>query len=137
MFLNIYIIWLIWFYFCFPYLCSVHLVLQKPLGFLGHTRGGWILHLFSFSSIFSSLISFSFFFNNYYFKHDKIFQVLYLFITFGVSRDPEIQSDYDPPDHLFRLRLVTTLLDTCGQFFSSGSSKKRLDCFLTFFQVII
>ena len=63
-----------------------------------------------------------------------IFQVLYSFITFGVSRDPEVISEYDPPDHLFRIRLVTTLLDTCGQFFSSGSSKKKLDCFLTYFQ---
>ncbi|XP_064084936.1 regulator of nonsense transcripts 2-like [Macrobrachium nipponense] len=63
-----------------------------------------------------------------------IFKVLYSFISFGVVYDPNVVSDYDPPEHLFRLRLVCMLLETCGQFFSSGSSKKRLDCFLTYFQ---
>lgn len=42
---------------------------------------------------------------------------------------------FDPPDHLFRIRLVCTLLDTCGHFFDRGNSKKRLDCFLIYFQV--
>ena len=42
----------------------------------------------------------------------------------------------DPPEHLLRLRLVCVLLDTCGQYFDKGSSKKKLDCFLTYFQVI-
>lgn len=41
----------------------------------------------------------------------------------------------DPPECLFRVRLVCTLLDTCGQYFDRGSSKKKLDCFLTYFQV--
>uniref|UniRef100_A0AAV2IXE6 MIF4G domain-containing protein n=1 Tax=Knipowitschia caucasica TaxID=637954 RepID=A0AAV2IXE6_KNICA len=40
----------------------------------------------------------------------------------------------DPPEHLFRIRLVCTLLDTCGQYFDRGSSKKKLDCFLIYFQ---
>lgn len=43
----------------------------------------------------------------------------------------------DPPEHLLRLRLVCVLLDTCGQYFDKGSSKKKLDCFLTFFQVTV
>ncbi|XP_045620961.1 regulator of nonsense transcripts 2 isoform X2 [Procambarus clarkii] len=63
-----------------------------------------------------------------------IFKVLYLFCSFGVVFDPNMYSEYDPPEHLFRLRLVCTLLETCGQFFSSGSSKRRLDCFLVYFQ---
>ncbi|XP_047478568.1 regulator of nonsense transcripts 2-like [Penaeus chinensis] len=63
-----------------------------------------------------------------------IFKVLYLFISFGVVFDPSSYSEYDPPEHLFRLRLVCTLLETCGQFFSSGSSKRRLDCYLCYFQ---
>ncbi|XP_042223985.1 regulator of nonsense transcripts 2-like isoform X2 [Homarus americanus] len=63
-----------------------------------------------------------------------IFKVLYLFCTFGVVFDQNMYSEYDPPEHLFRLRLVCTLLETCGQFFSSGSSKRRLDCFLVYFQ---
>lgn len=62
-------------------------------------------------------------------------QVLYSFISFGVVFDPSVVTEYDPPEHLFRIRLVCMLLETCGQFFSSGSSKRRLDCFLTYFQV--
>lgn len=41
----------------------------------------------------------------------------------------------DPPDDFFRIRLVCTLLETCGMCFDRGSSKKKLDFFLTFFQV--
>merc|ERR1719244_79837 len=64
-----------------------------------------------------------------------IFKVLYSLITFGVVLDPEAAwSSLDPPDHMVRLRLVCVLLDTCGQFFSSGSSKKKLDYFLLYFQ---
>ncbi|XP_031840310.1 UPF2 regulator of nonsense mediated mRNA decay [Nomia melanderi] len=63
-----------------------------------------------------------------------IFRTLYLLITFGVSMDHNIPSILDPPDHLFRIRLVCTLLETCGQYFSGGSSKKKLDYFLIFFQ---
>ncbi|XP_015431843.1 PREDICTED: regulator of nonsense transcripts 2 [Dufourea novaeangliae] len=63
-----------------------------------------------------------------------IFRTLYLLITFGVSMDHNVPSVLDPPDHLFRIRLVCTLLETCGQYFSSGSSKKKLDYFLIFFQ---
>jgi regulator of nonsense transcripts 2 len=44
-------------------------------------------------------------------------------------------SELDPPEHLFRIRLVCTLLDSCGQYFDRGTSKKRLDCFLIYFQV--
>ncbi|KFM57643.1 Regulator of nonsense transcripts 2, partial [Stegodyphus mimosarum] len=62
-----------------------------------------------------------------------IFRILYSFITFGVNYDGTY-SELDPPEHLFRIRLVCILLDTCGQYFNSGSSKKKLDCFLVFFQ---
>ncbi|XP_071041513.1 regulator of nonsense transcripts 2 isoform X3 [Parasteatoda tepidariorum] len=62
-----------------------------------------------------------------------IFKVLYSFITFGVNQDGSY-SEMDPPDHLFRIRLVCILLETCGQYFNNGSSKKKLDCFLIFFQ---
>lgn len=63
-----------------------------------------------------------------------IFNVLYSFITFGVVYDNTRPSPYDPPDHLFRIRLVCVLLETCGQYFDRGSSKKRLDCFIPYFQ---
>lgn len=63
-----------------------------------------------------------------------IFKVLYSLITFGVTMDHSIPSPLDPPTHLVRIRLVCVLLETCGTYFSSGSSKKRLDYYLTFFQ---
>jgi len=63
-----------------------------------------------------------------------IFKVLYTLITFGVSYDPSVESELDQPDHLLRLRLVLTILDTCGVFFSSGLSKKRLDYYLHYLQ---
>ena len=44
-------------------------------------------------------------------------------------------SPLDPPEHLFRIRLACVLLETCGQYFDRGSSKKKLDCFLVYFQV--
>ena len=42
----------------------------------------------------------------------------------------------DPVDSYSRARLVCVLLDSCGQYFEHGSSKKKLDNFLVFFQVI-
>lgn len=62
-----------------------------------------------------------------------IFRTLFSFISFGISQDGS-PSSLDPPEHLFRIRLVCTLLDTCGQYFDRGSSKRKLDCFLIYFQ---
>lgn len=63
-----------------------------------------------------------------------VFTVLYSFITFGVTNDHSVISPFDPPENVFRIRLVCALLETCGAYFNSGSSKKRLDYFLVFFQ---
>ncbi|KAH9494812.1 Regulator of nonsense transcripts upf2 [Bulinus truncatus] len=63
-----------------------------------------------------------------------IFKVLYSLITFGVSLDEKVVNPLDPPEQLFRIRLVCVLLETCGQFFDKGSSKKKLDCYLVYFQ---
>jgi len=41
----------------------------------------------------------------------------------------------DMSDDFFRVRLVCVLLDTCGMCFDRGTQKKKLDSFLTFFQV--
>lgn len=41
----------------------------------------------------------------------------------------------DMPDDFFRIRLVCVLLDTCGMCFDRGTQQKKLDNFLTFFQV--
>uniref|UniRef100_A0A8I5MV64 Regulator of nonsense transcripts 2 n=1 Tax=Papio anubis TaxID=9555 RepID=A0A8I5MV64_PAPAN len=62
-----------------------------------------------------------------------IFRTLYSFTSFGVNPDGS-PSSLDPPEHLFRIRLVCTILDTCGQYFDRGSSKRKLDCFLVYFQ---
>nr|XP_039249832.1 regulator of nonsense transcripts 2-like isoform X1 [Styela clava] len=63
-----------------------------------------------------------------------IFNTLYSFITFGVSYNHMNPSVLDPPEHLFRIRLVCILLETCGQYFDRGTSKKKLDYFLQYFQ---
>nr|CAG4635937.1 EOG090X0143 [Eubosmina coregoni]SVE69635.1 EOG090X0143 [Eubosmina coregoni] len=63
-----------------------------------------------------------------------VFKVLYTLITFGVSFDVNVESELDQPDHMMRLRLVLTILDTCGVFFVSGLSKKRFDCYLYYLQ---
>uniref|UniRef100_A0A8C4Z512 MIF4G domain-containing protein n=1 Tax=Gadus morhua TaxID=8049 RepID=A0A8C4Z512_GADMO len=62
-----------------------------------------------------------------------IFRTLFSFISFGVNPDGG-PGPLDPPEHLFRIRLVCTLLDACGQYFDRGSSKRKLDCFLIYFQ---
>lgn len=70
-----------------------------------------------------------------------VFKVLYSLITYGVYYpEPEQtlnqipMSQLDLPDNLFRIKLVCDLLDTCGQYLSSGQEKKKLDCYLLFFQ---
>ncbi len=39
------------------------------------------------------------------------------------------------PDDYFRIRLVATVLETCGMFFTRGAAGKKLDYFLSFLQV--
>lgn len=64
----------------------------------------------------------------------NVLNTLYSIISLGVSFSHEVPSEVDPPGSLFRLKLVCVLLDTCGQYFTSASSRKRLDYFLIFFQ---
>ncbi len=65
-----------------------------------------------------------------------VFKVLYSFLTFGNAfATAENPSLIDPPEHLFRIRLVCVVLDTCGTYFNAGSSKKKLDYFFAYFQV--
>ena len=66
-----------------------------------------------------------------------VFDTLYRIVTFGHeggTPQPDSFTPFDPPDEFFRIRLVCTILDTCGICFDRGSSKKKLDFFLTFFQ---
>lgn len=44
------------------------------------------------------------------------------------------QDVLDPPEDCFRIRMVITLLETCGHYFDRGSSKRKLDRFLIHFQ---
>ena len=66
-----------------------------------------------------------------------IFDTLYRIVSFGHpsgTPSPERYNSLDPPDDFFRIRLVCTILDTCGTCFERGPAKKKLDFFLTFFQ---
>jgi regulator of nonsense transcripts 2 len=66
-----------------------------------------------------------------------IFDTLYRIVVFGHeggTPTPGKASPLDMPDDFFRIRLVCTILDTCGVCFDRGTSKKKLDFFLTFFQ---
>lgn len=70
-----------------------------------------------------------------------VFKILYSLITYGVYYPEPVQtltqiqmSHLDAPDNLFRIKLVCDLLETCGQHLNSGQDKKKLDCYLLFFQ---
>ena len=64
-----------------------------------------------------------------------IFKVLYSFLTFGaLGPEPGAPNPFDPPEHMLRIRLVCVMLETCAIYFSSGSSKRKLDYFFAYFQ---
>ncbi|XP_034118620.1 LOW QUALITY PROTEIN: regulator of nonsense transcripts 2 [Drosophila albomicans] len=63
-----------------------------------------------------------------------ILNTLYSIISLGASMDQSIISPLDPPESLFRLKLACMLLDTCGPYFTSQVTRKKLDYFLVFFQ---
>eukprot|EP00898_Chlorokybus_atmophyticus_P007627 jgi/Chlat1/7866/Chrsp66S07293 len=60
-----------------------------------------------------------------------IFDMLYLVLSFGHEGTEE---EAEWLEDCFRVRLVCTLLGTCGQFFDRGSSRRKLDIFLVYFQ---
>ncbi|KAG0357792.1 hypothetical protein BG005_003099 [Podila minutissima] len=69
-----------------------------------------------------------------------IFNTLDTLISVGHEHgraSPERPSALDAPQDCFRVRLVCTLLDTCGMCFDHGSSKIKLDSFLVLFQMYI
>ncbi|XVE68979.1 hypothetical protein DITRI_Ditri09bG0113600 [Diplodiscus trichospermus] len=61
-----------------------------------------------------------------------IFETLYLILVFGHGTAE--QDVLDPPEDCFRIRMIITLLQTCGHYFDRGSSKRKLDRFLIHFQ---
>ena len=69
-----------------------------------------------------------------------IFDTMYRVVTFGHEGGKPVPgqvTSFDMPDDYFRIRLVCTMLDTCGICFDRGSAKKKLDFFLTFLQYYI
>lgn len=55
----------------------------------------------------------------------NVFNTLYSIISLGVTFNHEVVSPVDPPESLFRLKLAMVLMDTCGSYFQSSSSKKK------------
>ncbi|KAI9816162.1 MAG: hypothetical protein M1827_001763 [Pycnora praestabilis] len=69
-----------------------------------------------------------------------IFDTLYRIVTFGHeggTPTPGHLCPLDMPDDFFRIRLICTILDSCGVCFDRGTAKKKLDFFLTFFQYYV
>lgn len=60
----------------------------------------------------------------------KLFKVLYQLITLGIYKG-ELADDLIIC--IQRIRLVCELVNIVGEFFCKGSSKIKMDCFLTFF----
>jgi len=71
--------------------------------------------------------------------HPVIFDTLYRILTFGHGGPPipGRLNPFDMPDDFFRIRLVATILESCGVYFNRGASGKKLDYFLSFLQYYI
>lgn len=72
-------------------------------------------------------------------EHPVIFDTMYKIVTFGHGGPPVPGriNPLDPPDDFFRIRLIATILETCGMYFAKGAAGKKLDFFLSFFQYYI
>eukprot|EP01105_Mastigella_eilhardi_P015864 TRINITY_DN362_c3_g1_i2.p1 TRINITY_DN362_c3_g1~~TRINITY_DN362_c3_g1_i2.p1 ORF type:complete len:651 (-),score=218.64 TRINITY_DN362_c3_g1_i2:748-2700(-) len=70
------------------------------------------------------------------FEYPLIFDTLYLFVVFGHDAETGggVSGAEDGPLDHFRVRLVCTLLTTCGQYFQQGSLLARLKRFIAYFQ---
>lgn len=69
-----------------------------------------------------------------------IFETLYKIINYGHAGGfarPDNLNPLDLPDDYFRIRLVCSLLETCGMYFDKGAVRKKLDFFLTYLQYYI
>lgn len=72
-------------------------------------------------------------------EHPVVFDTMYKILTFGHGGAPipGRHNSFDPADDFFRVRLIATILDTCGIYFNRGAAGKKLDYFLSFFQYYI
>ena len=75
-------------------------------------------------------------YNYQLFNNSPIYETLYLIITFG-HESQEMMTKLDAPDDYFRIRMVCTLLDTCGSYMSGGRSGWKLNRFISFFQAYL
>ncbi|KAF2846642.1 ARM repeat-containing protein [Plenodomus tracheiphilus IPT5] len=69
-----------------------------------------------------------------------IFDTLYKLLNYGWEGGyarPGLYNPLDLPDDYFRIRLVCSLLETCGMYYDKGAAKKKLDFFLTYFQYYV
>lgn len=64
----------------------------------------------------------------------KGIDIIWHFSEFILWIYPVQQDLLDPPEDFFRIRMIVTLLQTCGHYFDRGSSKRKLDRFLLHFQ---
>ncbi|KAF2964295.1 hypothetical protein GQX73_g9280 [Xylaria multiplex] len=72
-------------------------------------------------------------------EHPVIFEVMYKILIHGHGGPPVPNrlNPFDMPDDFFRIRLISTMLETCGMFFNRGAAGKKLDYFLSFLQYYI
>lgn len=72
-------------------------------------------------------------------EHPVVFDTMYRIMTMGHGGPPVPGriNPFDLPDDYFRIRLIATILETCGVYFNRGAAGKKLDYFLSFFQYYI
>lgn len=72
-------------------------------------------------------------------EHPVVFDTMYRIMTMGHGGPPAPGriNPFDLPDDYFRIRLIATILETCGVYFNRGAAGKKLDYFLSFFQYYI
>jgi regulator of nonsense transcripts 2 len=72
-------------------------------------------------------------------EHPVVFEIMYKIMTMGHGGPPLPGriNPFDTPEDYFRIRLISTILETCGMYFNRGAAGKKLDYFLSFFQYYI
>jgi regulator of nonsense transcripts 2 len=72
-------------------------------------------------------------------EHPVVFDTMYRIMTMGHGGPPVPGriNPFDQPDDYFRIRLIATILETCGVYYNRGAAGQKLDYFLSFFQYYI
>jgi regulator of nonsense transcripts 2 len=69
-----------------------------------------------------------------------VFDTLYKILNYGWEGGyarPGLYNPLDQSDDCFRIRLVCSLLESCGMYYDKGAAKKKLDFFLAYFQYYV